>query len=98
MKNLETLSQYFIDRDLMVSLFSEFNGLLEMVYDGMYGAKTDYFKLFREGDEYYIIHLDSGTMINWYKHIGRTNTCNKDLTIDEYREFLRLLYEDLKEN
>lgn len=47
-------------------------------------------------DEYYIIHLESGMMVNWYKHLGRTNTCSqKDRTIDDYYEFFRLFKEEL---
>lgn len=49
-----------------------------------------------EPDEYYIIHLESGMMVNWYKHLGRTNTCSqKDRTIDDYYEFFRLFKEEL---
>ena len=48
-------------------------------------------------DEFYIIHFDSGTIINWYKHIGRTNTCNdEDFTLNDLREMLILLKEDLE--
>ena len=36
-------------------------------------------------------------MINWYKHMGRTNTCNKDLSLDELRLFLLLLRKELVE-
>ena len=36
-------------------------------------------------------------MINWYKHIGRTNTCNKDLSLDELKLFLLLLRKELVE-
>ena len=46
--------------------------------------------------EYYIIHLESGMMVNWYKHLGRTNTCSqKDRTIDDYYEFFNLFKEEL---
>lgn len=45
-----------------------------------------------------IIHRDSGTIINWYKHLGRTNTCNKEgFTLADLKELLLLLKEDLKE-
>ena len=52
---------------------------------------------FKDDDEYYILHKPSGTMINWYKHMGRTNTCNKDLSLDELRLFLLLLRKELVE-
>ena len=47
-------------------------------------------------DEFYILHRDSGILINWYKHAGRTNTCNKpDFTLDDFREFLIELRKNL---
>ena len=53
--------------------------------------------MFKDEDEYYILHKPSGTMINWYKHMGITNTCNKDLSLDELRLFLLLLRKELIE-
>ena len=50
-----------------------------------------------DADEFYIIHRESGTMINWYKHLGRTNTCNKEgFTLEDLHELLVLLKEDLE--
>jgi hypothetical protein len=97
MKNLSVLKQYFIDRDLMCKLFDEYvPSLLDIMADESDSIQTDNYKIFRNADEFYIIHLDSGTMINWYKHLGRTNTCNKELSMAEYRVFLLRLYDDLK--
>lgn len=57
------------------------------------------FKLFKVGDEFYIIHLDSGTIINYYKHTGRTNTCNNsNFTLNDFKDFLESLKEELVEN
>ena len=54
------------------------------------------FSLLRWEDEFYIAHRNSGIIINWYKHMGRTNTCNKpDFTLDDFRYFLQKLREDL---
>ena len=59
-------------------------------------APKDEFVMVKNGDEYYIIHLASGTVINWYKHLGRTNTCNKSgFTIDDLNEFLIHFKEDI---
>lgn len=65
--------------------------------DHHYGIVVcDEFAWFSNSDEYYIIHLESGMMVNWYKHLGRTNTCSqKDRTIDDYYEFFRLFKEEL---
>ena len=63
-----------------------------------YPQNTYNFLLNRWEDEFYIIHRDSGTIINWYKHLGRTNTCNKEaFTLADLKELLLLLKEDLKE-
>lgn len=44
-------------------------------------------------------HFDrkSGVMINWYKHLGRTNTCNReDFSLEDLEAFLKRLKEELK--
>lgn len=41
--------------------------------------------------------LPKVTEYNWYKHLGRTNTCNKEgFTLADLKELLLLLKEDLK--
>ena len=56
----------------------------------------DEFSLFRVDDEFYILHRNSGTLINWYKHAGRTNTCNNpDFSMEDFRVFLTKLREEL---
>lgn len=87
----QTLPQYHFDRDEMCEVFdAEF---MEWFWNHIneYG---DEFFLTHYGDEFYIIHFPSGTIVNWYKHMGRTNTCNKDLTLDDLREFKKMLLED----
>jgi hypothetical protein len=42
------------------------------------------------------IYRDSETIINWYKHLGRTNTCNKEgFTLADLKELLIRLKKDL---
>lgn len=56
-----------------------------------------YFHLFYNEDEFYILNTHSGDMINWYKHIGRTNTCNNEsFTYTDLVIFLRALKADIK--
>ena len=92
------LPQYHFDRDDMCEIFdAEFT---EWFWDHL-GSSSDEFLITRNDDEFYIIHFPSGTVINWYKHMGRTNTCNKDLTLDDLREFKKMLldsfgYEEVK--
>lgn len=85
------LPQYHFDRCEMEEVFnSEF---LDWYWDHLYES-SDSFKLHQDGDEHYIIHFPSGTIVNWYKHVGRCNTCNKNLTIDDLKEFKKMLLDD----
>lgn len=56
---------------------------------------TSDFHLFKTNDTYYIVHLNSGIIIEWYKHIGRSAACNKHLTEEEIIFILELLYYDI---
>lgn len=99
-KYLKTLPQYHFERDDFVNTFYEvfteeemFN--IEDMFN--YPKTTDEFMLCRNYDEFYIIHFNSGTIINWYKHLGRTNTCNKEgFSLEDLKEMLTLLKEDLE--
>lgn len=95
MSNLDELEQYKIDRDLFCKLFNKHGNISDLMWNFLPDHTTENYKLFRNGDEFYILHLPSGTMVNWYKHEGRTNTCNKDLTVDEYEQFFKILYMEL---
>lgn len=98
-KHLKDLPQYHFDRGDFCRVFEEVFTYDEYIeIDVLCSGNTfiDEFSLFRWEDEFYILHLNSGTMINWYKHMGRTNTCNKpDFTLDDFRVFLQKLREEL---
>jgi hypothetical protein len=100
-KYLETLPQYHFDRDDFCKVFGEVftdDEIIDIDVMCGYPQNTENFLLYRWEDEFYIIHRDSGTIINWYKHLGRTNTCNKEaFTLADLKELLLLLKEDLKE-
>lgn len=86
----EELQQYHFNRNDMCEVFdSEFT---DWMWDNL-NRSNDEFLITRIGDEFYIIHFPSGTIVNWYKHMGRTNTCNKNLTLDDLREFKKMLLE-----
>lgn len=89
--SFNNLPQYHFNRDEMCEVFdAEF---MDWFWDHI-GEKSDDFYLFKHDDEFYILHLPSGTMINWYKHMGRTNTCNKNLSIEDLKEFKKMLLDD----
>ena len=100
--SLEYNHQYHFTRDEMVKIFEEIFPLKSQEWDWDCVWYCDFrdtnsFHVFKDGDEYYILHKPSGTMINWYKHVGRCNTCNKDLSLDELKLFLLLLRKELVE-
>ena len=98
-KHLKDLPMYHFDRGDFCRVFEEVFTYDEYIeIDVLCSGQTfiDEFALLRWEDEFYILHLKSGTMINWYKHMGRTNTCNKpDFTLDDFRAFLQKLREEL---
>lgn len=94
----EYLKQYYWDRDIFcetIQSVMNYNTLLDAFCYGEFN-QGQYFAWFKDEDEFYIIHKTSGVIINWYKHLGRTNTCNRDgITLDNLREFFELFKEDL---
>ena len=101
-RNLEDLHQYHFNREEMTNIFNEIFPIdsEKWDWDSVWMCEfpdTSSFHAFRDDDEFYILHKQSGTMINWYKHMGRTNTCNKDLSLEELKLFLLLLRKELVE-
>ena len=93
------LPQYHFNRNDMCEVFD--TDFIWWFWDHI-GEINDEFLLTRRGDEFYIIHYASGTIVNWYKNMGRTNTCNKNLTLDDLQEFKKMLlssfdYEEVEE-
>lgn len=99
-KYLETLKQYHFDRDEFCSIFyGVFDNDESIDIQVMCNCHecSDEFIFYSDSDEYYIIHKLSGVVINWYKHIGRTNTCNvPEFTCDDLLEFFKRLRKDLE--
>lgn len=93
------LPDYHFDREQMTKVFFEVftvDEYTDICVECGCNRHLDEFSLLRHDDEFYILHRPSGIMINWYKHMGRTNTCNRsDFTLDDLREFLQKLRDDL---
>ena len=95
-KTLEPLPQYHLDRDLWCKIVSETIGCERLLNAFCHGIIVCYdFAWFKNEDEFYIIHLDSGMMVNWYKHLGRCNTCSQNRTVEEYYQFFNFFKEEL---
>lgn len=97
---LKDLPQYHFNRDEFCKVFHELF-TSDQIYDieaecqGCQDHFGDFSLLYDDG-EFYILHRPSGIMINWYKHLGRTNTCNSpDFNLDDLRIFLKALKEEL---
>lgn len=100
-ERLEEMPQYHLDRDEFVKIIEETIGynvlddLLNSDYFGPHIDRNGDFVWFRNDDEYYVIHLPSGMMVNWYKHLGRTNTCSQPTrTREDYFEFFTKLRDE----
>lgn len=98
-KYLQDLPEYYFNRYDFVNVFKKIFSsyeIFELEVACQEHRCMDDFHLYYAGDEFYIIHLDSGTIINWYKHLGRTNTCNKEgFGLDDLQELLKVLKGEL---
>lgn len=90
---LNNMEQYPIERDLFTEIFHK---IYIDYYDSFFNTTTENFKLWYSDDSFYILHLPSGTLITWYKHLGRCLECNKDLSIEEYQWLANELEKELK--
>lgn len=96
---LKPLPQYHFERDEFISVFKKVftdEEILDLESACQDGKSLSEFYLYYDEGEFYIIHLSSGTILNWYKHLGRTNTCNKEeFSLSDLDEFLELLKDDI---
>lgn len=96
---LQELPDYHFNREEFISAFREiFTD--EQIIDlevRCQGCTNAYdFLLYWQDDTFYIMHLASGITISYYKHLGRSNTCNKeDFDLSDLKAFLKLLKEDI---
>lgn len=93
------LPQYHIDRDDFNKVIAATIGY-EKLYDAFsYAgefAQDDEFAWWHYSDEFYVLHKNSGMLVNWYKHTGRTNTCSQNnRTLEDYYEFFTRFSEEL---
>lgn len=96
-KHLMTMNHYQFDRSKLSKMFSEIitsnDILLEKIEDARYNGVIGDFKLWTDEEEFYMLHVPSGTIVGWYKfyHYGRDNFCNKDMNENDLRDFFWLL-------
>lgn len=87
-----------LDRDIFCSIVDENIGY-EKLFDAFcFGVVVfNGFVWFTEDDDFYIINIENGIVMNWYKHLGRCNCCSHNLTIQEYKIFFSDFNETLTE-
>ena len=96
--DLDNTRQYYFKRDLFCEYFNKYApSFIKIMWDMGCDFQTTNFKMFRIDDEIYLLHIDTGIILNWYKHLGRTNTCNRDIDTEVFKELLELLENDIKE-
>lgn len=97
---VQEMPQYHFDRAMFTQTFGKVftdDQLMDIDVTCSMGVHHDEFSLFRVDDEFYILHRKSGVMINWYKHLGRTNTCNREnFSLDDLEAFLTRLKGELE--
>lgn len=94
----DPLEQYYFERDVFAkTVRSVIPNLEDIIADRGSYSTTDDFIIAKHDDEFYIIYLPSGIIVNWYKNLGRTNTCNKELSLDEFKQFLIMLKDNLED-
>ena len=94
---LKDLPQYHLDRNTFCQVVEDTIGyyILNDAFTYDTCVHGDEFTWFRVDDELYILHRNSGMMVNWYKNAGRTNTCSQNYrTVDDYYEFFTKFKED----
>lgn len=93
-KSLKELS-----REELRTLFDFYIPNLEIfIHENGCEFTSNSFKIFRVDDNFYIIHLYTLTVINFYKHLTRDFTCNTDITLENFIFLLIELDNEIKES
>jgi glutamate synthase domain-containing protein 1 len=96
MNKLIDLRQHTFDRDIFAKTVLEIiPDILDTFADHGDNFNTYEFVVTKRDDEFYVIHLHTGIMVSWYKHLGRVNLINTSLNLDDFKSFLKILKEDL---
>lgn len=109
---IEPMKQYHFERNKFCKVFTDAFGKDDKFdfIDGMLGKEKDpstgfdyqtlNFKCFQIEEDYYILDLETGVLITWYKgqHLGRINRCSRpDFSLEDLKEMLTKLHAELIE-
>lgn len=97
MLDKETMKQYPIERDKFCEIFAQVMGIGFDWFNLFYDYTYENFHLWHKDDTWYIVNMNTGLLICWYKNLGRVLECNKDnVTEDEIQKFFTDLKEDMQ--
>lgn len=92
------VEQQYIPRENFIEVFEgEFGDKLDEFLELAVSERCIFlneFVVIHKEDSYYIMHMDSLTVIGWYKHLGRACFCNKHLSIEDTGVLVGELYTD----
>jgi len=104
-KWLQPMKHYAFDRDQLTKLFNDHIASNEKAFETLEDAiagtddhEVGDFRCWKDSDEeFYILHVPSGTIVGWYKfyHFGRCNFTNRDMSIEDLKDFFVLLRNQL---
>lgn len=88
--------QYQLDRNKFCEIFNKIGEYFEE--NGYDDFDDGEFKFWYSNDTLYVLDYDYGILISWYKHLGRCNDSNMDLSEEQYRKFAKKLEYSLNDN
>lgn len=105
-KWLQSMKHHAFDRDQLTKLFNDYIASNEKAFETLEDAiagtddhEVGDFRCWKDSDEeFYILHVPSGTIVGWYKfyHYGRDNFTNRDdMSIEDLKDFFVLLRNQL---
>lgn len=92
-KALEEIKMRTINNQLFEEIFKDVNDMLNEID---WNFLDDEFNCFHIADTYYMLELETGILITYYKQLGRANDCNYHLYEPEYKHFANKLKDALE--
>lgn len=92
----EDVPDNVLDRGIFSSIFENIDIFLG---DHLPEYENDEIRIWLNNETVYMMHKPSLTVVTYYKlgHVGRANECNKELSVDEYKLFAKILEESISD-
>lgn len=83
----------YIEREIFCKIFKDIDEIIYNCFDDVYNIENDNIKIWiYEVDEHYILDKETGIIVSWYKHLGRSNNCNKNLSLEAFEKWALKIY------